>query len=509
MLPKYFGVPEFYEFNSAKKKFQKLSYYPFGQKIQASFLNFVDLNKDGVLDLIVGTLNQKSEVKKEPLKIYKARRSKGRIRYREVTNFIQDKDLKKINDLALSSVSAFDYDLDGKLDLYLGSWFKYPKNGPVRILPDIFLKGDRFKFYNYSPVLYREYEKDESDYFLHATPTFATSTCDVDLDGFPDILTASSNGYKNKLWMNRYDGKRKVREYRDFGLMTGFAADQEGILELTGGGYTNFVSCFDYNNDQIMDIFVGELTHYYQGEKVDRSSILTGSRRNFPPKFYRTPYTHESNLEWTQSDRRGVWGDFNSDGLADLLVDNSGYPPRTRLVLFEQQEDKSYLDKAPDRGIDIANPSGTIKIDINNDGRLDIITGQSDIRSSKISNQIFVWENQIPRNNNRSLRFFVRGRKSNFYGIGALVTLQTTKHKRVQYLEYSRGPQASQNEEGAHFGLVPGERPIWVEVRFPYRYKEGIMQRKFDLSGYKFKRFLDVTLCENGKIFTKRKRRCY
>ena len=509
VLPTFFGVPEFYEYQRLKKRFKKLSYYPFPVNIQGSFLNFVDFNKDGVLDVIVGTLNQKSEVRKEPLRIFQGKVRRGKILYREIYSFIQDKDLKKIDNLALSSVSVVDYDLDGKLDLYLGSWFKYPKEGPVKILPDMFLKGDRFKFYNYSPVLYREYEKDDSDNYLNATPTFASSTCDIDQDGYPDILTASSNGYRNKLWMNRYDGKRKVREYRDFGEISGFGFDLEGSQELTGGGFSNFAACADYNSDGIMDIFLGELTHSYQSEKVDRSSILTGSRKNFPPKFLRTAYSHEENLEWTQSDRRGVWGDFNFDGRIDLLVDNSGYPPRSRLVLFDQQPDKSYSDVAPLVGVDITNPTGSVKIDINSDGRPDIITGQSDIRSSKISNRIFVFENQMPRKKKRAIRFFIRGRKSNYYGLGALVSLRTTKGLKTSYVETSRGAQPSQNEEGVHFGLAPGEKIIWVKVRYPFEFKKGIMERKYKVSDLKFNRFLDVTLCENGKVFPKRKRRCY
>ena len=506
VLPKYFAQPQFYKYQNGK--FSKLNYNPFGFNIQGSFFSFADFNGDGTYDIAVGTLNQKSEVRKSPLRIFKGRVRNGRVKYSEIKRYIAEKARKKINILPLSSLAIVDYDLDGKLDIFLGAWFLYPKQGPVKITPDMFLKGDRFKFYDYSPVLHKEYAKDGSGNFVNASPTFAVSTCDIDLDGFPDVLTSSSNGYANRLWLNRYDAKRKVREFRDFALITGFAGDEDGALELTGSGYSNFSACADYNNDGIMDVFTGELTHSYQSDKVDRSAILSGSRKSFPPKFIRTPYTHEANVNWSQSDRRGVWGDFNNDGREDLLVDNSGYPPKTRMVMFMQNSDKSFDDVGKKLGIDIVNPSGSIKIDINQDGRLDIISGQTDIRSSKIKNQIHVYENNIPRKGRRSLRFYVRGKRSNFFGLGATIFLKTNRGTKIRYVENIRGPQPSMNEEGALFGLEKGERALSVKIRFPYRFEKGIMERTFDLKKYKFSSFLNLTVCENGNIFAKRKNNC-
>jgi hypothetical protein len=44
------------------------------------------------------------------------------------------------------------------------------------------------------------------------------------------------------------------------------------------------------------------------------------------------------------------------------------------MVLMEQQADNSFINKAAELGIAITNPKGTITLDINRDGKIDILT---------------------------------------------------------------------------------------------------------------------------------------
>lgn len=509
ILPNYFSVPNFYKFDPKIKKFIKIKYNPFIQPIQMSYMQFVDLNNDGIKDLVTGALNQKSELRKKSLRVFRGRLKRGRVSYREV-KFLGPKDLKIVQNLPLSSVSVLDFDLDGKLDLYLGTWFQYDQSGGTNIIPDRFLKGNKFKFFNYSPVLHREFEKTSkrSKIYPNATPTFSTSTCDIDQNGYPDVITTSTSGYRNKLWLNLYDQNRDVRNFRDYGESSQYAYDRDGADQLTGGGDSYFSNCIDYNNDGIMDLFIGELFHYYQDERVDKSSILTGKTKTFPPRFIRTAYTHDIENEWSQSDRRGIWLDYNNDGLVDLFVENSGYPPHTRAVLFRQYEDHSFENISDKLGIDISNPTGSISLDFNQDGKEDLLIGQSDIRDKDISPRVYLFENRMKRRGNRSIRFYLRGRRGNLDSIGSLVTLRTTKGRKVKWYNPSEGAQASQNEEGVFYGLRKGERPVYVKVEFPIKRGKTKTIRRFDLKNIKFKRFLNITLCENGRIFYKKKLNC-
>ena len=154
--------------------------------------------------------------------------------------------------------------------------------------------------------------------------------------------------------------------FKDYGTQSHFAHDNEGLLVPRGGGNSFYSACTDYNDDGIMDVIQGEIFHAYDSENRDRSSVLTGSQFGFPPKFLRTEYhMDDGNNSWTQGDRRGSWVDFNRDGYIDVLVDNSGFPPNSRLLLFEQLSHHGFADVARDLGVDILNPSGTVLIDVN------------------------------------------------------------------------------------------------------------------------------------------------
>jgi len=277
VLPDHYSIPEFYQYNPKKKKFIKIEENLFPEVIKGSFLNFADFNKDGLMDVLVGTLNRKTELTQYPLRIFKGNLINGRFSYSEVSGSFP----KGI--FPVTSAILLDYDLDGQLDVFQGNWFNFKIKRPTP-LRDMILKGGGFKFKNVSYLLKGENQwRKYSDSYINARPTFGVSTCDIDQNGLPDILTASSSGYSNKLWLNLYDEKNKDRIYIDYGRESGFSSDKDGELDPLGGGNSFFANCGDFNSDGIMDLILGELNHSYAPEKRDRSSILIGSSWFFPP----------------------------------------------------------------------------------------------------------------------------------------------------------------------------------------------------------------------------------
>ena len=507
VLPDNFSVPDFYFFNPELKKFVHDPRGPLPPGLRASFLSFYDFNKDGVRDLLMVTYNQRSAFEPSPPRLFKGTLKDKKYFLNEISNALN------LPGLPTSSVVAFDFDLDGKLDLFFSHLVDNTKE-LRRVVHDRLLRGAKeFSFEDFTRILRGENELNRGqNIYPNARPTTGASICDVDQNGLPDILTSSSSGELNKMWLNLFDAKTG-QGFQDFGAQTGFAQDEIGKWEPNAGGSTLFSLCTDYNNNGLIDLFVSELTHSYDAESRDRSSVLTGSTFDFPPQFIRTPYEFDDGrTSWTQAGRRGLFIDFNFDGLIDFVVDNSGFPPDTRLLAFQQFPDHSYQEQSAALGIDILNPSGSVVIDVNRDGRADLITGQVSVRDASIKPRIYVFENQIPRQGRRVMRFYPKGSRSNIHGLGAKLRFTSNQKVQTRFVSYSDGATPSQHEEGIFFGLDKGEIPEKLEVSWPSKDPNGKglkpTKMTYSLKGFTFSEFVEVSVCESGKLHRGRLAKC-
>lgn len=504
ILPTYYSRPKFYLWNPKVNKFEPWEHDPLPLDFKASFLLFADLNKDGIPDIVSGLLNQKSEVSQIPVKFFMGEKKAGKLFFQENAKNIQ------LPPEPTSSISIIDFDLDGWPDIFIGNWFEN-RNGEYIPVADRLLRNNKGIFEDASHLLRGEREKNPDQlYPPNAKPTYGSSTCDIDQNGFPDILTVSSSGHKNKLWMNLRDSRTGERYFEDIGAVSNYASDPDGSLIPTGGGRSFFSACADYNDDGIMDVFLGELSHAYDNDSVDRSSILTGSKETYPPYFLRTEYLSDATSEsWNQGDRRGIWMDYNLDGKVDLVVDNSGFPPYSRLVIFEQDETRAFINVASQLGVDIVNPAGTIYLDPKKTGKLSILTAQNNIRRAEITPRLYFFENNVNTAANKSIRVHLNGVKSNTDAIGAMVMLYTLdKGKKIvqrRWVEYSQGGLPSQYESGVHFGVSEGVEIVGVKVRWPYMRRTGTgmgenIEKLYPVKHLNKDKSIEITLCEDGKV---------
>ncbi|MCO4755069.1 MAG: VCBS repeat-containing protein [Bacteriovoracaceae bacterium] len=505
LIEDYFSQPVFYFYNSKLSKFEKRESL-FDNPPKASFVLFYDFNGDQIKDALIGVLNQKTEISKRPLRLYEGYYKKGQLRFREEANAFN------IKAMPTSTVGIIDYDLDGDLDIFMGNWFEYVKRGVIPA-KDLLLKNENGRFSDVSELLVGENQfNSDKTMRVNAIPTFSSQICDMDQNGFPDILAVGTHSYLNKLWLNRYTSKENKRLFRDYGVGSLFAGDPEGNLSSRGGGRTFSVACADYNHDGIMDAFMGELSHNYDSDVVDKSSVLTGSSAKFPPKFIRTEYQLDAHdLRWNQSDRRGVWFDYNNDGLLDLLVDNSGYPPHTRMLLFKQHPDHSFENVGKEVGLDIVNPISSVILDVNKDGKMDVLTAQSELRDARIKKRLYLFINE-DKNPNSSVRIFLEGKQSNSKGVNASIILKVLKNSKIenrtQQVNYSYGGLVPQNEEGILFGLGQSEKLISAKVIWPYskslNASRAGMEKVYKFKNVDVKRNPSLTLCESGKVLVGR-----
>lgn len=502
ILPDHYSVPEFYYFNKTKSQYERYNGAVLPEGLRASYLGFYDFDKDGVLDLLMATLNQRTDITPQPIMIFKGELKGDKLYFSQVTGLVGAKPEPT------AAVAVLDFDLDGKLDLFLANWFDLTQSRRPSI-PDSLWRGSGLEFNNETQRLVGERFFDKGfEVFANARPSFGVSSCDIDQNGFPDIMVSSSSGWENKLWMNLSFERLAGRVFRNYGDESEFAQDSFGRLEVQSGGNSFFSVCTDYNNNGLIDLMVGEQTHAYEDDKRDRSSFLTGANRQFPPEFIRTEYVYDEKQTQTQSDRRGVFVDLDRDGLIDVLVDYSGFPPESRLISFIQAPDHSFNDRGLDYGLNIVNPTGTITLDLNQDGRMDIMTGQTSVREARIKPRLYYFENQLPFAGKRSLRFHLHGEASNAKAIGAKLQLITNEHTQTRFHSLQEGPQSSQNESGVFFGIGANNQVKELVVTWPILKNEKPLVVKYNLSKLQFERHLEVTLCESGKFGVGRSFRC-
>jgi hypothetical protein len=340
----------------------------------------------------------------------------------------------------------FDYDNDGKLDLYVGNYLNFDPQYKYFYAPDGFP----------SPLAYDPqpdvlYHNNGDGTFEDVTKAMGINdrdgramgvgAVDYDDDGFMDIYVANDHSM-NYLWHNN-GGKG----FTDVGIPSGTAFGQSGESAISMA-----VDFADYNGDGLMDIFVSDDKYCRLYENLGNGI--------FADKSYSSGIAMPAGqyVGWSSS-----FIDYNNDGAVDIYKTNGA------LKHLYGQEDQLFENIGDGKFKDVSTESGKYFLeelvgrgacfgDYDNDGDIDgYIVNLNDYGA-------FLRNNKGNRNNWVLLKLV--GTTSNRDGIGARVKLTSGGKVQTDQKKSTSG-YLSQNDPRMHFGLAKNTLIDKIEIKWP------------------------------------------
>ncbi len=377
------------------------------------------------------------------------------------------------------SVSAafFDYDKDGRLDLFVVNYVQFDRPYLDRVSPYCLWKGLHV-FCGPTGVAGEPnvlYHNDGNGHFTDATraaglvnpelKSLGVLTADLDDDGWPDVYVASDSTIQG-VYRNRGDGS-----FEDVSLLSGAAYSQDGRAQAGMG-----IDAGDYDGDGRPDLF---LTTYqddyktlYHNDGRLRFSDVTYAARIGQVSFNR--------LSWGTA-----FQDFDNDGWPDLFVASGHVYPQVDGARLPQETyaqgnqvlrnlgNGTFADVTATAGpgLQVVKSSrGAAFGDYDNDGRMDAVVVNMD-------DTLTLLHNTSP-SAHHWLTVRTIGARSNRDGIGARVRLRAGGREQVREVKTS-GSFASASDPRVHFGLGPASKIESLEVKWP----SGTVQTFTDVPG--------------------------
>lgn len=332
-----------------------------------------------------------------------------------------------------------DYDLDGDLDVFVVN-----RDG----------EDDNLYINNGQGMFSRA---DKGPWVENSGDGRSCAWGDLNGDGKPDLYVANFVIKEN----GQFKGKH--RNYLYLNSETGqFEEQRLGVpIEELNASYG--VSFVDYDYDKDLDIYITNVSI------ADENALY----ENTGTGFFKKLTNSEIGYEIHRPSKGQTWGDFNNDGNLDLYIANGteGYP-EIQNFFFLGTPDHSFkrmYNTLP--AIEGHISAGTVSGDFDNDGDLDLYV--CNWGSDAEANDCYINQNQA----NQWVKFQLKGKESNSYGIGSWITL-TLDDGTVQTRYCSRETgYGSENSTEIHFGIAASTKINSIKVEWP----SGREQSEVDL----------------------------
>ncbi|HKQ52150.1 MAG TPA: CRTAC1 family protein, partial [Pyrinomonadaceae bacterium] len=358
-----------------------------------------------------------------------------------------------------TQATFFDYDGDGKLDLFVSSFVEYSGTGTILCgdnrlgrryycVPRVFKPRPSHLFHNNGDGTFADVS-EASGIAKSPGKSFGAVATDVNNDGLTDLFVANDT-MPNFLFVNKGKGK-----FEEAGLPAGVAYSDAGAPR-SGMG----VDAADYDGDGWQDLFVAnidqELFSLYQNQKdltfVDKPGEIGQATRLL-----------------------SGWGlrffDYDNDGDPDLILAN-GHPDdmvevqslrvkyKEPLLMFENDNGK-YRNVSAQSGAVFQKDfpaRGLSTGDYDNDGDLDVLIVNNGAPPVLLKNE--------GGNRNNWLGLQLVSTKSNPEAVGAVITWQAGGVKRTR-LKTGGGSYLSSHDPREILGVGRAAKIDSVEIKWP------------------------------------------
>jgi hypothetical protein len=367
-----------------------------------------------------------------------------------------------------SGATFFDYDRDGKLDLYVGGYVafgpgaqRYCNLGGVTSScpPSAYEGSANILYHNNGDGTFTNVTK-QAGIYRPGGKNLSVGAADYDNDGWPDLFVAN-DGLNAYLYHNEHNGT-----FKEQGMVAGMA--------FTGQGRTMAAMCIslgDYNNDGWLDLYISDFQgnsdhlwmndgHGFFDDVSDHSgiSLPTRSLLSFGGGFF----------------------DYDNDGWLDLFIANGHVYPEVEQVtpevhykqinsLFHNDGHGKFVDVTKTSGDGFTIPyagRGVAFADFDNDGFLDVLVANNNDPPLLLHN--------TGGNENHHVSFKLVGTKSNRDAMGARLKLTAGGLTQIREIA-GGGSYLSQSDLRAHFGLGPAVKIDRLEISWPSGQKQTFL----------------------------------
>ena len=357
----------------------------------------------------------------------------------------------------------FDYDRDGKLDLYVGGYVDFgPEVKQTCIIADAESSCPPSAYRGSPDVLYHN---NGDGTFTNVTKAakidqpngknLSVLASDYDNDGWPDVFVAN-DGMEIYLYHNNRDGT-----FTESGLTAGVGLTEDG-----GTMAAMCLSVGDYDNDGLLDLYVSDFQDmpHHLWHNLGHGTFEETSRK-----------AGIATITARFLSFGGGFTDYDNDGWVDLFIANGhvyqgvenstvkGHYKQINL-LFHNNHNGTFTDvtaEAQANGNGFSTPHlgrGAAFADLFNDGHEDIVVGNNDDPPSILRNR--------SGGTNHFASFRLIGTKSNRDALGARIKVRAGGISQIREIA-AGGSYLSQSDLRAHFGLGQTTIMDTVQVMWP------------------------------------------